>query len=130
MRCALLSIARGVVWWWSSVSVWPPPHPPLHPLTHKTHTHNSNKQVEVNSYEDEDGAVCSRDSPTCNLRAALTFVGNRQGTIRLPTVEVRVFLVFVVGGMWVYVCMCSIYIYKTKGRGACFGLWGYVCIYV
>jgi len=46
-------------------------------------------EVTVNSYEDEDGAVCSRDSPTCNLRAALTFVGNRQGTIYLPTVEVH-----------------------------------------
>lgn len=46
-------------------------------------------EVEVNSYEDEDGAVCSRDSPTCNLRAALIFVGNRQGTIKLPTVEVH-----------------------------------------
>lgn len=46
-------------------------------------------EVEVNSYDDADGAVCSEDSTSCNLRAALTFVGTRQGTIKLPTVEVH-----------------------------------------
>lgn len=46
-------------------------------------------KVTVNAYEDEDGAVCSRDSPSCNLRAAFVFVGNRQGTIYLPTMEVH-----------------------------------------
>jgi len=48
-------------------------------------------EVTVSSYEDDDGASCSldSDSPSCNLRAALTFVGNRKGTIYLPTVEVH-----------------------------------------
>lgn len=49
----------------------------------------SRSEVEVNSYDDGEGAVCTADSTTCNLRAALTFVGNRQGTIKLPTVEVH-----------------------------------------